>query len=438
MRVRVMAVLSVWAVGAAVPRADAVFPEMKIVEFFAGTAAAPNAQYVVLQMWSDGQNLVTGHVVTFSDRNGIITGTATFGGIVTNGSNQAKILISNVEAQVFFNVVPDLLFTGTPIRPEGGKICFEIWDCVAWGNYAWVPVGTPYAKPVGLTPGQAVRRDLGPDGILQDLDDTGDSAADFDPAVSPNPTNNAGNAGVPPTSTCPNFIVESLEGCDDGNAVPDDTCNATCSVTRLFADGFESGDVSRWHLSTASTGDLTVNSTAPMTGIFGLQAVIDDTEGQFVQNDSPEGEGRYRVRFRFDPNGFDPGEAFNRFRTRIFLAFQAPQRRVMAIVLRRLAGQYSVMVRVRRDDNSQANTGFFNITDGPHAIELDWQRSVGAGGGSASLWIDGSLMNTVTGIDNDTAAVDFVRLGALSVKVGANGTLRWDAFDSRQETDIGP
>ena len=104
------------------------------------------------------------------------------------------------------------------------------------------------------------------------------------------------------------------------------------------------------------------------------------------------------MRFRFDPNGFDPGEAQNHLRTRILIGFQAPQRRVFAIVLRRQVGQYAIMARARRDDNIQANSGFFNITDDAHTIEVDWQRSVGAAGnGSLRLFIDGVLVNTISG-----------------------------------------
>ena len=170
-----------------------------------------------------------------------------------------------------------------------------------------------------------------------------------------------------------------------------------------------------------------------------MQAVINDTEGLFVQNDSPLNEGRYRVRFRFDPNGFDPGEAQGHLRTRIMIGFQAPQRRVFAIVLRRQVGQYAILARARRDDDSQANSGFFNITDGPHTIEVDWQRSVGAAGnGSLRLFIDGTLMSTISAVDNDAAGMDFVRMGALSVKTGAAGTLYWDDLDSRQQTYVGP
>jgi len=44
------------------------FHFMDVVEVFPGTAAAPNAQYVVIQMYSSGQNLVGGHALTvFND-----------------------------------------------------------------------------------------------------------------------------------------------------------------------------------------------------------------------------------------------------------------------------------------------------------------------------------------------------------------------------------
>ena len=42
------------------------------------------------------------------------------------------------------------------------------------------------------------------------------------------------------------------------------------------------------------------------------------------------------------------------------------------------------------------------------------------------------------GLDNDLAEVDFVRMGALSVKAGANGTMYWDEFESRRQGAIGP
>ena len=47
-------------------------------------------------------------------------------------------------------------------------------------------------------------------------------------------------------------------------------------------------------------------------------------------------------------------------------------------------------------------------------------------------------MDSSTSLDNHLAEVDFVRLGALSVKAGASGTIYWDEFVSRRLTLIGP
>jgi hypothetical protein len=60
--------------------------------------------------------------------------------------------------------------------------------------------------------------------------------------------------------------------------------------------------------------------------------------------------------------------------------------------------------------------------------------------GSFTLWIDGderSPVSLLTGLDNSLSAVDFARLGALSVKTGAGGFLHWDEFESRRESYIG-
>ena len=53
----------------------------------------------------------------------------------------------------------------------------------------------------------------------------------------------------------------------------------------------------------------------------GLRATIDDTDGLYVQDDTPQDEARYRARFYLDPSGFDPGEAQAHRRTRVFIAF---------------------------------------------------------------------------------------------------------------------
>ena len=119
---------------------------------------------------------------------------------------------------------------------------------------------------------------------------------------------------------------------------------------------------------------------------------------------------------------------------------EAPTRRVMAIVLRRVNGDYSLMGRASLDDNSQHDTGFKAIAPGTHFVEVHWQRASGpdANNGVLEMWIDGMFAHTFWNLDNSLSAIDFVRLGALSVKAGANGMLAWDEFESRRHDFVGP
>jgi hypothetical protein len=84
--------------------------------------------------------------------------------------------------------------------------------------------------------------------------------------------------------------------------------------------------------------------------------------------------------------------------------------------------------------------GFYTVTNAPQAVEIDWVRASGpdANDGTFEMWIDGISIKKLTGLDNSVSAVDFVRLGALSLKGAANGVLFWDHFESRRQTYIGP
>ena len=194
------------------------------------------------------------------------------------------------------------------------------------------------------------------------------------------------------------------------------------------------GNLSAWSASGTDGGDLDVSSDAALNSTpAGLRGLVDGTAALHVQDDTPDDEDRYRVRFHLDPNGFDPGEAQDRRRVRVFIAFtEAPTRRVVALVLQRLGGAYSLMGRVRLDDETRASTGFFAISDAPHLVEFDLKPASDAAAedGSFELRIDGLTQTVLTGLDNSLAQVDLARLGALSVKTGANGTIYWDEFES--------
>ncbi len=210
----------------------------------------------------------------------------------------------------------------------------------------------------------------------------------------------------------------------------------------IFRDGFESADVSAWSGAVDGGGDLSVSMGAALAGTgFGLQCPADGADPLYVRDETPRDENRYRARFYFDPSDFDPGEAAARRRVRLLIALEeSPQRRLLAVVLRRLLGQYSLMARVRQDDNTQVQTAFIPITPDPHFVEVDWRRATtsSANDGGVDLWIDGAAVATVTGVDNATGGIDLVRFGLLSPKVGATGTLLLDEYESRRRSFIGP
>lgn len=252
----------------------------------------------------------------------------------------------------------------------------------------------------------------------------------------PAPAN--GSVSVAPASTT---AFRGLLVSEEGGALSGRTIDRDGATDLIFRDGFEGGDLSAWSSSSIDGGDLGVSGSAALAGTsFGLRAVINDQNPLFVRNDSPNGESRYRARFYFDPNGFDPGEAESHFRTRVLIAHDSADQRVVTIVVQRRSGVYAVAARVRLDSGSRADTSFVTIGAGPHAIEFDWQRASGAGAnnGAFELSIDGGSAAVLTGLDNDASTIDYARMGPLSLKTGASGMPYLDEFESRRALAIGP
>jgi hypothetical protein len=192
--IRMVAVASL-AAGALVATslpARGAFHEMKVVEVFAGSAADPSADFVELQMYSAGQNLVGSHLLHVYTAP-VYPGDSwartdcTIPANVVNGANQARIVFSSSQAQTMFGTAD---FTMPAVLSgEGGAVCFENIDCVSWGSFTGnttSPAGAPEAAiPAGLS----IHRDLKGNSTLENTDDTDNSAGDFNPGA-PTPTSN--------------------------------------------------------------------------------------------------------------------------------------------------------------------------------------------------------------------------------------------------------
>jgi hypothetical protein len=189
--------------------ASATFHEIFVREVYPGSAANPNAEYVELQMWNVGQELVGGHVLhtygpTGSQQDTLLPTD------VANGANQSTILIATAEATSQFGVTADFALSSSgQLDPSGGAVCWESLDCVSWGSFSG-SLPSPAGTPAAAVPDEmALRRTIAPGcaTLLEAKDDRDNSAQDFS-AVFPNPRP---NSVVPTEHAC-----GSSGGGDDG------------------------------------------------------------------------------------------------------------------------------------------------------------------------------------------------------------------------------
>lgn len=184
--------------------AVATFHLVQVREAYPGSAASPDAEFVELQMYAGGQNLVGGHFVRSFDAAGNPVATSTFAGDVANGANQSTMLLATPQAEAQFGVAADAPLSPGQLSPAGGAVCWETIDCVSWGAFGGSLAslaGTPAAAG-GIPDGMALRRTIarGCATSLEAVDDTNQSASDFEsvfPAPRPNsvPPSEVGCAG---------------------------------------------------------------------------------------------------------------------------------------------------------------------------------------------------------------------------------------------------
>jgi hypothetical protein len=193
----------------------ATFHEMMIREVYPGSAAHLNSEYVELQMWAPGQNLVDGHQISVYSASGSLLGTAAFAHDVVGDANQSTLVAATPEAEAEFGLAADAAMPPGLLDPAGGAVCWESLDCASWGSFSGStpsPTGSP-ASPSGIPDGMALRRTIGPGcaTLLEPSDDHDNSAADF-AAVFPGPR---------PNSAGPSEHACSSQAAAGGNVDPE-------------------------------------------------------------------------------------------------------------------------------------------------------------------------------------------------------------------------
>jgi YD repeat-containing protein len=191
-----------------------------------------------------------------------------------------------------------------------------------------------------------------------------------------------------------------------------------------------------WSSSVTDGGDLSVTPAAKLVGNYGMQAVVDDTTAIYVRDDTPASETRYRFRFHFDPNSITMANGDYHS----IVEAGATNLAVIVNFKYSTASGYQLKAKARKDDGTYADLAYYSISDAPHVVEVEWTAATAAGAnnGTTSLWIDGALKETYSGIDNDAQRVDWVKLGAVSgLDAGTSGTYYFDSFASNRYNFLG-
>ena len=189
----------------------------------------------------------------------------------------------------------------------------------------------------------------------------------------------------------------------------------------------------------ANGGNLSVQPNAALVGNLGLRVNIVNNTSMYLTDNTPNAETHYRARFYFDPNSIvmTSGDAHN-----IFYAYSSS----LSTALIRSAfyyssSQYRINMQVRDDANAWFTTISATLSDAPHVIEIEWQAAsaASANDGKFNFWVDGALISSISGLDNDLRKLDLVRLGpSAGIDTGTRGIYYLDAFDSRHFSYIGP
>ncbi len=208
------------------------------------------------------------------------------------------------------------------------------------------------------------------------------------------------------------------------------TATATFPADLIFADSFETGNLSSWSSNSIDGGDLSASPSAAIVGSYGLIAVIDDNSPIFVTDNSPNAVTHYRASFFFDPNSISmPESSF----FPVFVGYSSNSTMILRIEIRYSNGNFTLRTRVRLDGTSWANTSYLNLNDAPNHIEVEfWSASSpSASDGHLILRVNDSQVTTLDNIDNDTRNLDRVSLGLpAGVVSGTNGAIFLDEFNS--------
>ena len=216
---------------------------------------------------------------------------------------------------------------------------------------------------------------------------------------------------------------------------PTTTTTTPVAPDAVFSNGFEAGTLAGWTKSTTNNGKLSVSAASALVGSFGMQAVMAGTTSMYVTDSTPVALPGYHARFRYSPNGAVVGGTNGHD---IFAGVDANGRKLIVAQVRAATGGYEIRVGAN-SSGTVKYSAWTSVTNAAHTIEVSWQAATTSVGknGLASIWIDGTLKQSVAALTNGTQRLEDARLGPQNLSRSVTGTEYFDAFASTKGSYIG-
>ncbi|MEN8241504.1 MAG: choice-of-anchor Q domain-containing protein, partial [Chloroflexota bacterium] len=208
------------------------------------------------------------------------------------------------------------------------------------------------------------------------------------------------------------FDVRAVDLAGNTDATPESYTWTIEAGGILFWDDFETGDFSRWSRFNDGKGYLYPCTDAALNGSYG--ACVDrgtDNRKQLI-DETPVYQTAFTVQFNLDMNSLKFGEG-ERFR---FMQVKMGAERPFFIVVKYDSGQYLMQLNTLLDDLTKVKTGWYLLNNAPRTIEVNWKAASpdGANDGWIEFYLEDTLLETLSNLDNDTIFVDTFKIGFTS------------------------
>jgi hypothetical protein len=219
----------------------------------------------------------------------------------------------------------------------------------------------------------------------------------------------------------------------------------------IFADGFETGNLSAWNGGVTGSG-VTVTTVGAMVGAKGMQVAISGGTSRYVQDNTPStSDPNYQARFYFNPNAATTGTGQQHD---IFVALNGSNRTVFRVQYRRNSSSGNVaQVRAVVSRLGGVTTGAWFAIDPSSANVIEVSFQGGSTSATFTLYVNDTA-HPITGLNTSSSSyrVGTVRMGPQvgpapvtgsnptgTTLSGVSRTVYFDAFVSRRNlTLIGP